>query len=220
MTSPTLKPRKHPRQARAQQTVAAILEAAAHILEEQGLEGYNTNAIAERAGVSVGSLYQYFPNKDALTSALSRQSREGLLEALDAALAENEAMDFDATLAALCHAAVSQQQVRPIAARLIDAMEERLPMEADNEAIAIEIQLRIRTFLLRSFPEIAPEQLNVVTLDVLHIARGMIDGAAQAAGAQMSELPQRLHACLKGYLSMISHGDIQTRTYREPGDKS
>ena len=57
-----LKARKVPAQARSQETVTVILEASARILEADGLRGFNTNAIAERAGVSVGSLYQYFPN--------------------------------------------------------------------------------------------------------------------------------------------------------------
>lgn len=52
-------PRKRPRQARSVATFEAILEAAARILE------INTNAVAELAGVSIGSLYQYFPSKDA-----------------------------------------------------------------------------------------------------------------------------------------------------------
>lgn len=46
--------------------LATLLEAAAQVLEAKGLEGFNTNAVAERAGVSIGSLYQYFPSKDAL----------------------------------------------------------------------------------------------------------------------------------------------------------
>jgi AcrR family transcriptional regulator len=65
-----LKPRKTPLQKRSAETVAVILEAAARILELFGFEGFNTNAIAERAGVSIGSLYQYFPSKDALLSGL------------------------------------------------------------------------------------------------------------------------------------------------------
>ncbi|MFN9541802.1 MAG: helix-turn-helix domain-containing protein, partial [Alphaproteobacteria bacterium] len=52
-------PRKRPLQARSRETYAAILEATARILEAEGLEAANTNAIAERAGVSVGSLYQF-----------------------------------------------------------------------------------------------------------------------------------------------------------------
>ena len=62
--------RKRPRQARAQTTFDAIVEAAARILVEQGQGHLTTNAIAERAGVSVGSLYQYFPNRQAIVRAL------------------------------------------------------------------------------------------------------------------------------------------------------
>jgi AcrR family transcriptional regulator len=55
-TIEALKPRKRPLQKRSAETVAVILEAAARVLELHGFEGFNTNAIAERAGVSIGSL--------------------------------------------------------------------------------------------------------------------------------------------------------------------
>lgn len=62
--------RKKPRQSRAQVTVDAILEATAHILVRDGYEGLSTNRVAERAGVSIGSLYQYFPGKESLVGEL------------------------------------------------------------------------------------------------------------------------------------------------------
>ena len=62
--------RKAPRQARARRTVGFILDAAAYILAEHGLAGFTTNRIAERAGVNIASLYQYFPNKAAILEAL------------------------------------------------------------------------------------------------------------------------------------------------------
>lgn len=62
--------RKVPRQARAQRTVSFILDAAAYILAERGLAGLTTNRVAERAGVNIASLYQYFPNKAAILDAL------------------------------------------------------------------------------------------------------------------------------------------------------
>jgi AcrR family transcriptional regulator len=65
--------RKTPKQARAQVTVDAILTATAELLVELGYERTTTNAIARRAGVSIGSLYQYFPNKEALFTALCEQ---------------------------------------------------------------------------------------------------------------------------------------------------
>jgi AcrR family transcriptional regulator len=65
-----LRPRKRPLQARAQRTVEVVLKAAAQVFARRGYAGATTNHIAEHAGVSVGSLYEYFPSKDALLVAL------------------------------------------------------------------------------------------------------------------------------------------------------
>jgi len=66
-------PRRQPRQARALATRAAIFEAAAQILEAEGEAGFNTNRVAERAGVSIGTLYQYFASKQAILAAMARE---------------------------------------------------------------------------------------------------------------------------------------------------
>ena len=63
-------PRKRPRQTRSKVTVDAILAATARVLVRHGFDGLTTNAVAQAAGVSIGSLYQYFPNKEALVAAL------------------------------------------------------------------------------------------------------------------------------------------------------
>ena len=68
-------PRKTPKQKRSEDTVAIILEASARILEGVGLDGFTTNAVAERAGISVGSVYQYFPSKHAVLTELARRHR-------------------------------------------------------------------------------------------------------------------------------------------------
>ncbi|NQW51260.1 MAG: TetR/AcrR family transcriptional regulator [Rhodospirillales bacterium] len=78
--------RRMPRQARAAQTVASIVEAAAQILEKGGLAAFTTNAVAERAGVSIGTLYQYFSNKNALLMALARGEMEAALREVGRAL--------------------------------------------------------------------------------------------------------------------------------------
>jgi AcrR family transcriptional regulator len=68
--------RRKPIQARAESTVAVILEATAQILQKEGRGALNTNRIAERAGISVGTLYQYFPNKHAILLEIARQEIE------------------------------------------------------------------------------------------------------------------------------------------------
>ncbi len=62
--------RRKPSQARSRRAVDAIIEASAQVLERRGYQGATTNRIAERAGVSVGTLYQYFNNKDEIFDAL------------------------------------------------------------------------------------------------------------------------------------------------------
>jgi AcrR family transcriptional regulator len=80
--------RRNPKQARARETIEAIVEATAQILERDGRDALNTNRIAERAGVSIGSLYQYFADKDAILLALARRELGKGQAAVLAALAQ------------------------------------------------------------------------------------------------------------------------------------
>ena len=68
-----ISPRKSPRQGRSQRTVDRIVEAAARVFNEAGYPSATTNGIAAEARVSIGSLYQYFPNKDALLIEIARR---------------------------------------------------------------------------------------------------------------------------------------------------
>ncbi|WP_236541566.1 TetR/AcrR family transcriptional regulator [Spiractinospora alimapuensis] len=75
-------PRKRPRQQRSRETVEWILEAAEQLFVRDGYLGVTTNRVAERAGVSIGSLYQYFPNKDALLLELADRHATAMVTAL------------------------------------------------------------------------------------------------------------------------------------------
>jgi len=74
----TEKSRRTPRQARSQRTVDAILFAASHILRSEGSEAVTTDRVARAAGVSIGSLYQYFANRHAILAALRARHGEWL----------------------------------------------------------------------------------------------------------------------------------------------
>jgi AcrR family transcriptional regulator len=80
--------RRQPGQARAQATVNAILEATVKVLDREGLDAATTSRIAEVAGVSVGSLYQYFPHRDAILTALQDREFARALGFLESALAD------------------------------------------------------------------------------------------------------------------------------------
>jgi AcrR family transcriptional regulator len=75
-------PRKRPRQERSRATVDTVLAATARVLVKRGFDGLTTNAVAEAAGISIGSLYQYFPNKEALVAALIEKHMEEMNAAI------------------------------------------------------------------------------------------------------------------------------------------
>lgn len=124
-------PRKVPQQSRSATTVEAIVEAAARILEERGPKGLTTNAVADVAGVSIGSLYQYFPNKDAIVRALIEREVGTVAERAKAALSRT---DLDGALVALVEVAVAYQLDRPRLALLLESEERRLDAFLDLEA--------------------------------------------------------------------------------------
>ena len=81
--------RRTPRQARAVDTIEAIFEATARILQTEGRAGLNTNRVAELAGVGIGTLYGYFPNKDAILLAMARRENKAVSAAVAAALMQD-----------------------------------------------------------------------------------------------------------------------------------
>lgn len=91
-TQPQAKPgvRREPTQARAQQTIQTLFKAAAQILDKDGEAGLTTNKVAAAAGFSIGTLYQYFPSKEALLRAMSAKGQGLVLQALEQYLAALE----------------------------------------------------------------------------------------------------------------------------------
>lgn len=85
---PRLAPRKRPAQSRARTTVDALLQSGAELFALRGYARTTTNDIAERAGVSVGSLYQYFPNKDAILTALLERHLDAVNTVIESSLRE------------------------------------------------------------------------------------------------------------------------------------
>ena len=79
---PLISSRKEPKQARSAELVSAIVQAAIQVLEKEGAARFTTARVAEKAGVSVGSVYQYFPNKAAILFRLQSDEWQQTLETL------------------------------------------------------------------------------------------------------------------------------------------
>lgn len=196
---PSLHPRKKPVQSRAVETYAWILEAAGQIIEQHGVDAFNTNLVAERAGVSIGSLYQYFPNKDALLIALMRREKKRFGEDAAAALA---APDGRAALAHLVGAAVRHQFDRPELARLLDVEEER--PEVEQEVVGVSgYRGLLRATLDRSDlpPQPDPE---IATDDLGALVQQLVDAAGARGESDTKRLEQHVLGVVFGYLGMPS----------------
>jgi AcrR family transcriptional regulator len=100
-SQPVLEPRKSPVQARSAATVNAILEATIQVLLQAGKERLTTTKVARRAGVSVGTLYQYFPNKTALLRAALKQHMDEVAEAIELVCREQKGNALEQMASAL-----------------------------------------------------------------------------------------------------------------------
>ncbi len=195
---PRLNVRKRPAQSRSAQTVEAILEGAAHILEGRGLEGYTTNDIAARAGVSIGSLYQYFPSKDAITLSLIQRESTVLVEEINAALRMEDPAE---TLRAVIAAAVRHQLRRPKLARLLDFEEERLAAIIPASSNAAVARAGIVAFLRKSHG-MSIAQTQTAAPDVIEIIKALTDAAGRREEVDAASLAERIEGAVAGYLSV------------------
>ncbi len=175
-------PRRIPRQNRSRALVDAILEATARVLSERGYAGTNTNLVAERAGVSVGSVYQYFPNKDSLITALHERHAVEMHAAMETILADTRSPGLLEQLAAIVHAWLAAHQVAPELHRVLEKEFPFFDAPPDQSAADQSIHRRIRQLLEEHRDEIVQEDLELATWIVLRTMESLIHAAVIPPG--------------------------------------
>jgi AcrR family transcriptional regulator len=195
-----LRQRKSPRQARSADTVETILAAAARVLERESLAGFNTNRVAEVAGVSVGSLYQYFPNKSALVAALIDRHESALAASIESCVAVHQDRSLREALLALADIGIAQQYAHPILAAALDHEEARLPLGPRLRGYEQRIGIAVTTLLQRHPSELAAPLQPSDVQDILVIAKAMIEADASAGRTPPADLRDRVARALLGYL--------------------
>jgi len=191
-------PRKRPRQARSVATFEAILEAAARILESLGFAGFNTNAVAELAGVSIGSIYQYFPSKDALIVELIRRERAKLSNRIVEAIQQHDTADLKEKLKLIMHAAVQHQLSRPQLARTLEFASELIGKDTEESEHQHELETIITDLLKRS----GVSHAQTAAQDVIALSKGMINAAGIVGESDLNDLQQRVEKAVFGYLDL------------------
>ncbi len=140
-------PRKKPRQSRSQDTVLAILEATARVLCTTGYDRASTNRIALAAGVSVGSLYQYFPSKEALVAALAERHSDAMTSLVKSKLAEVATMPLPVAIETMIAAMFAAHEVDPALHKVLIEQVPRIGRLEKLMDIEHEIQALVATTL-------------------------------------------------------------------------
>lgn len=163
--------RRTPRQARSRHTVECILAAAAHVFARRGYANTTTNHVAMRAGVSIGSLYQYFPSKDALLLALAERHIERGFDSVMEEVRAKQTATVPEFLRALVDALIAAHEIDPRLhqvifeeARLPDSFRRRLE---ELEARAVRVARDLITARIADLAVQNPEIASFIVVQVL-----------------------------------------------------
>jgi AcrR family transcriptional regulator len=156
---PLTNPRKHASQERSRATVDALIEATARILVREGFDKASTNRIAEEAGVSVGSLYQYYPGKEALVAAVIDRHNQEIMQVVRGAQAEVASQPIEKAVRRLVAVAIEAHRVDP---KLHRVLTEQIPRTGRLENV--EAFNRENYALFRAYLEGHSDELRVVDL--------------------------------------------------------
>ncbi len=173
--------RKQPKQARSAELVSAILTAAIQVLAQEGAARFTTARVAERAGVSVGSLYQYFPNKAAILFRLQSDEWRQTTDMLSRILADREKTPYE-RLRLLAKAFIRSECEE---AQMRVALNDAAPLYRDApEAQAVKATGKgiVQVFMCEALPDVPPFTRR--------LAGDLIVGTLGAAGKQFSETPR------------------------------
>ena len=190
-----------------------IFEATARIIERDGIAALNTNRIAERAGVSIGTLYEYFPHKEAILIAMARKRLAEDERVVRQALATAEAEPDMSLARKAIHAMVALHEDRPKVRRAIMAVhlangfgsEHARPVQEIAELI-VEQDTRL---LGAEAPQLDGTSLFVLTRAVIGVIRAAFEERSLLPGT--TSLEDELVRLVEAYLSALQRADASSR---------
>jgi len=189
--SASISSRKQPQQARSSELVATVLEAAVQVLAKEGAQRFTTARVAEKAGVSVGSLYQYFPNKAAILFRLQSDEWRQTSELLRGIL-ENAGQPPLMRLRTLVHAFI----------------------RSECEEAAIRVALNDAVPLYRDAPE-AREAKKSGSRTVQLFMQEVLPAASDAARASAGDLIKQTLSAVGKHFSETPRNPAEIKTYAD-----
>ncbi len=205
--SPRISSRKQPRQARSTELVSAILEAAIQVLAKEGAQRFTTARVAEKAGVSVGSVYQYFPNKAAILFRLQSDEWRQTTNLLRAILEDVDRPPFE-RLRNLVHAFVrSECEEAEMRVALNDAapLYRDAPEARDAKAAGAGI---IQGFMREALPG-SPDSVRVLAGDLIKATLSQVGkdfSESPRAPAEIAAYADAMADMFRAYLASLEQG--------------
>lgn len=178
--------RKVPQQRRSQDTVAAIRAATARVLATEGYARASTNRIAEVAGVSVGSLYQYFPNKDALVLAVADEHMRAMVELLEGSVARGAGGSIEALVRTFVDGMIAAHAIDPALHRALVQQILHLGVDVLRENQE-HVRAMVEGWLLLRADEIRVDNVRVAAFILVSSVESVIHAAVFEKPELLSE---------------------------------
>lgn len=184
---PATSPRKSATQERSRATVDALLAATARVLVRDGYDHASTNKIAEAAGVSIGSLYQYFPSKEALVAAVIEQHIGEMMEVVRTSLARVAARPLRDAARELVRVMIEAHRIEPKLHRVLVEQIPRVGSMEHVERVDEEATALVRSYLEAHRDEVGVEDLDLAAFLAVSCVEAMTHGAVLRRPELLSE---------------------------------
>ncbi|WP_224371010.1 TetR/AcrR family transcriptional regulator [Hyalangium versicolor] len=175
--SPRVLPRRKPRQSRAQATCDVILTATARVLIKDGYEAASTNRIAQEAGVSIGSLYQYYPSKEGLVLAVLERYHAQGVAGVEAELVRLAEEPLPVVIKALVRHVLATKAENPQLHRMLVEQLPRLRQHSQVDPYTQRLFRLLRAFLEPRAREIRPSNLDMAVFVLVHAVEALTHAA-------------------------------------------
>ncbi|BDB19596.1 TetR family transcriptional regulator [Pseudomonas sp. CYM-20-01] len=204
--TPRISTRKQPQQARSTELVAAILEAAVQVLAKEGATRFTTARVAEKAGVSVGSVYQYFPNKAAILFRLQSDEWRQTTRMLRNILEEHDVAPLD-RLRKLVHAFIQSECEE---AQMRGALNDAAPLYRDAPE-ALEVRAASRetfdAFMLELLPQVS-EQTRALACDLIRTTLSSVGkdfSCSPRTAQEIAVYAEGMADMFRAYVNALNH---------------
>jgi len=190
-------PRRVPIQERGEKRVAGLLQAAAAIFAEVGFEAATMRDIAERAGASIGSLYQFFPNKEVVARAVKTQHCQGVKELWASLVAVSAKTTTSRLVDQFLKVTIRAIEEHPAIIRLMDAPRSTDPAADIKESLRQQL---VELFLVRK-PRMSPIQAHRYAEITVQMVRALLWLYADSEASEREALVAEMKSALVNYLS-------------------